>query len=138
MPAGQLELAGEEGEIERREIDGRREHLPPDALALDCAGQRKLHHIAQPAGERLVEILAPVGGEDREAVEPLHALQQVADLDVGEAVVRVLDLGALAEQRVRLVEEQDASLASAASKIRARFFSVSPMYLLTTCERSMR
>ena len=37
----------------------------------------------------------------------LHALQQIADLDVGVAVVAVLDLGALAEQRVRLVEEED-------------------------------
>ena len=37
----------------------------------------------------------------------LHALQQVADLDVGVAVVRVPDLAALAEQRVGLVEEQD-------------------------------
>ena len=37
----------------------------------------------------------------------LHPLQQVIDLDVGIAVVAVLDLAALAEQRVRLVEEQD-------------------------------
>ena len=39
--------------------------------------------------------------------EALHALEQVADLEVGVAVVRVPDLGALAEQRVGLVEEQD-------------------------------
>jgi hypothetical protein len=37
----------------------------------------------------------------------LHALQQVADFDVGVAVVAVLDLGALAEQGVGFVEEQD-------------------------------
>ena len=35
-----------------------------------------------------------------------HALQQVAHLDVGEAVVAVTHLAALAEQRVGLVEEQ--------------------------------
>ncbi len=36
----------------------------------------------------------------------LDPLQQVVDLDVGEAVVRVLHLHAAAEQRVGLVEEQ--------------------------------
>ena len=34
-------------------------------------------------------------------------LQQVADFDVGVAIVRVLHVGALAEQRVGFVEEQD-------------------------------
>ena len=42
------------------------------------------------------------------AVVGLQPLQQVADLDVGVAVVGVLDLGAAPEQRVRLVEEQQA------------------------------
>ena len=46
-------------------------------------------------------------GEDRQAAVRLHPLQQVVDLDVGVAVVAVLDLAALAEQRVGLVEEQD-------------------------------
>jgi hypothetical protein len=36
----------------------------------------------------------------------LDPLQQVADLEVGVPVVGVLDLGALAEERVRFVEEQ--------------------------------
>ena len=68
----------------------------------------------------------------------LHPLQQVADLDVGVAVVGVADLGALAEQRVGLVEEAGSRRSSLASaKMRARFFSVSPMYLLTTTDRSI-
>ena len=50
--------------------------------------------------------LLHVRREDRQAAVGLHALQQVADLDVRVAVVAVLDLGALAEQRVGLVEEQ--------------------------------
>ena len=79
----------------------------PDAQPLGRARQRELDDEAQPAQERLVEVLLAVGGEDREALEALHALEQVADLEVGVAVVRVLDLGALAEQRVGLVEEQD-------------------------------
>ena len=48
-----------------------------------------------------------VGGEDRQPAIGLHALQQVVDLDIGVAVVAVLHLAALAEQRVGLVEEQD-------------------------------
>src|SRR5206468_5853939 len=35
------------------------------------------------------------------------SLEEVVHLEVGVAVVRVLDLGALTEERVRLVEEQD-------------------------------
>src|SRR5687768_8618056 len=38
-----------------------------------------------------------------------HRLQQVVHLNVGVAVVAVLDLAALAEQRVGLVEEHDRS-----------------------------
>ena len=72
-------------------------------------------------------------------VELLHALEQVVDLDVGEAVVGVLDLGALAEQGVRLVEEDAATLArSQRSKTCLSRFSVSPMYLFTTPARSTR
>ena len=52
-------------------------------------------------------LLAEVGREDHRARVALHLLQQVGDLDVRVAVVRVGDLGALAEQRVGLVEEQD-------------------------------
>ena len=54
-----------------------------------------------------VERALHVGGEDRQAAISLHALQQIVDLDVGVAVVAVLDFAALAEQRVGFVEEQD-------------------------------
>ena len=93
----------------------------------------------EPADERLVHVLAEVRREDGDAVVVLHPLEQVADLDVGVAVVGVAHLGALAEQGVGLVEEQDGVRAlRGASKTRARFFSVSPMYLLTTVARSIR
>ena len=80
---------------------------------------------------------AQVRREDRDALVLLHLLQQVRDLDVGVPVVRVLDLGPLAEQRVRLVEEQNRVARPRLGNIRSRFFSVSPMYLLTTCDRSI-
>ena len=69
-------------------------------------GHREVDDRVEPPGERLVEVGAQVRGQDRDAVEGLHALEQVGDLDVGVAVARVLDLGALAEERVGLVEEQ--------------------------------
>ena len=71
-------------------------------------GHREVDDRVEPARERLVDVGAQVRGEDRDAVERLHALQQVGGLDVRVAVVRVAHLGALAEQRVGLVEEQDA------------------------------
>ena len=52
---------------------------------------------------------AQVRGEDGETAVGLHPLQQVADLDVGVAVVAVLDLRPLPEQRVSLVDQQDRS-----------------------------
>ena len=83
------------------------EGVPPDPLALGRAGKRELDHEAQAAQERGVERRLHVRREDRQPAVRLHALQQVVDLDVGVAVVAVLDLAALAEQRVGLVEEQD-------------------------------
>ena len=76
--------------------------------------------------------------EDRQAAIGFDPLQQVADLDIRVAVVAVLDLAALAEQRVGLVEQQHRAAAFGGVEQAPRFFSVSPMYLLTTVARSMR
>ena len=84
----------------RPEVD-----LPePQAIALVRA--REVDHDVDPAGERLVHVRAHVGRQDRDAVEQLHPLQQVRDLDVRIAVACVRDLRALAEQRVCLVEQK--------------------------------
>ena len=53
------------------------------------------------------------------------------------AVVAVLDLGALAEEGVGLVEEEDGAPLLGGVEDALRFFSVSPMYLLTTWLKSM-
>ena len=79
-----------------------------------------------------------VRGQDGDAVEGLHALQQVVDLDVGVAVVRVLDLAALAERASASSNRSITWLRSHGSKTRGERFSVSPMYLLTTSARSTR
>ena len=69
------------------------------------ARPREVHDDVEAAGERLVDVLVQVAGQDHQAVV-LEPLEQVADLEVGVAVGAVLDLAALAEQRVGLVEEQ--------------------------------
>ena len=115
---------------------GRQVALPEPAAVL-LLGHREVDDRVEAAHEGLVDVGAQVRGQDRQAVEPLHPLEQVGDLDVGVAVAGVLDLGPLAEQRVGLVEQQEPLTRSASVKIRSRFFSVSPMYLSTTVERSM-
>ena len=85
----------------------RREGPPPDlARAAARVRERELDHEAQPAQERAVDVRAQVRGQDREPAVGLHPLQQVGDLEVRVAVVAVLHLAALAEQRVGLVEQQ--------------------------------
>jgi len=80
-----------------------------------------------------------IAGKDHSATISAGPLQQVVDLDVRVATVAVLDLGALSEQRIGLIEEQNRlPCATAESKTAERFFSVSPMYLLTSCAVSTR
>jgi hypothetical protein len=50
-----------------------------------------------------------LGGENEEAAKPFEALEEISGLDIQIAVVRVLDLGALAEQGVGLLEDEDRS-----------------------------
>ena len=104
--AGQVE-PGQPVEVQSRGRRLRRKHLLPDRLALRRTGEREFTMKRSRRMKAGVERALHVGGEDRQAAIGLHALQQVVDLDVGVAVVAVLDLAALAEQRVGLVEEQD-------------------------------
>ena len=99
--------------------------------------QREVDDHVEPAGERLVEVGAQVGREDGQAVEGLHALQQVGALDVGVPVVGVVDLASACRRSRPPRRTAAPPLTPAASvKIRSRFFSVSPMYLSTTVARS--
>src|SRR5829696_3650510 len=69
-------------------------------------GPREGDVEAQPSRESGIDILGMIGGQDRETRELLHALEQIGDLDVGVAVVRIADGASLAEQCVGLVEEK--------------------------------
>ncbi len=85
----------------------RREDALPDVGSRGLVGEGELHDEADPPHERRVESVLHVGGEDRNPAVGLHLLEQVADLEVGVAIVAVAHLAALAEQGVGLVEEQD-------------------------------
>ena len=78
----------------------------PQALAGVLVGEREGEPARQPALERGIDRGAEVGGEHRDAFEGVESLQQVVDLEVGVAIDRGPDLGALGEQRVGLVEQQ--------------------------------
>jgi len=104
--------AGELPARERGEVDGAKrgalgELPPPYLLAGLRVGERELHDKAQPPHERAVERAFHVGGQNGQTPVRLDALEQVGDFDVGVAVVAVLDVAALAKERVRLVEQQD-------------------------------
>jgi hypothetical protein len=106
--AGHLDPAGEEVQVQASVArHGGGPDLLPDPAAVRDAWQLEFHRGVQPAHERLVHVAAQVGGEHDDAVVLFHLLQQVADLDVGVAVVGVAYLRALAEQGVGLIEEQD-------------------------------
>ena len=59
------------------------------------------------AHEGLIHVVPHIGGQDGDALVLLHLLQQVADFDVGVAVVGIFHLRALAEQRVGFVEKEN-------------------------------
>src|SRR5215204_5888414 len=106
MPPGDVEREGEPLEIEPLGADRRRNRLLPDPQPIGGRGPREGDVEAQPSRESGIDILGMIGGQDRETRELLHALEQIGDLDVGVAVVRIADGASLAEQCVGLVEEK--------------------------------
>ena len=79
----------------------------PDKPAILLIWKRELDDEAHSADECFVHVLAQIRRQNSDALILFHLLQQVADLDIGVAVVSVLDFRPLAEQRVRLVEKQN-------------------------------
>src|SRR5262249_11933409 len=106
VAAGDVET-GESPYIEILDRRRGREDTPPDFGAFRFVREGEVYDEANAALESRIERLLHVGGENRQATVGFHTLQQIAHLHVGVAVVAVLDLAALAEQRVRLVEQQD-------------------------------
>lgn len=95
--------------------DLRREGLAPNLVALLRTWHRERDDRLQPTHEGIVDIGALVGRKNDEAVIGLDPLQQIGDFLVSIFVVGIADVGAFAEERVCLVEEQDPALFSALS-----------------------
>ena len=72
-----------------------------------ASGKGKSTRHLHPSHERLVDVLAQVRGEDHDPGVLLDPLQEVVDLHVRPAVLRILDRAALAEEGVGLIEEED-------------------------------
>src|SRR5204863_1007833 len=97
--------------VETRGLRLERKGAGPDGPSLCQTWKREIDDEPQPTEERLIERALHIGREDRQPRVRLHPLEQVVDLDVGVAIVAVLDLAALPEQGVRLVEEQNRAAA---------------------------
>jgi hypothetical protein len=61
----------------------------------------------KPPRERVVDLSAFAGGENREAGVFLDSLEEIVDLDVGVTVVAIMHLGAFAKERICFVEKED-------------------------------
>ena len=106
------------------------ENGAPDSLALHLVWEWKIDDKAQPPLKRRIERGLVVGRQDREAGVGLHALQQVTDLDVGITVVAVLDFAALAEQGVRLIEQENgAALLGSVEHALEVFFGLADIFI---------
>ena len=69
--------------------------------------EREFDGHVHSADKGVVNVFAEVRRQNRDAVILLHLLKQVADFDIGVAVVGVFDFGAFAENCVRFIEEED-------------------------------
>jgi len=67
----------------------------------------KIDNEMHAAKKRLVDILPEIGRQNRYPFILLHLLQEITDLDIRVAIVRILYLRPLAEQGIGFVEEQD-------------------------------
>ena len=61
----------------------------------------------KPPRQRVVDLSAFVGGENRDAGVFLDSLEEIVDFDVGVTVVAIMHLSAFAKERIRFVEKED-------------------------------
>ena len=110
LPPGSLNCVGDESEVEcridrslwlgncLRQICSRAASSGNGKSMLSCRRRRKASSM----------FFWKFVARQHDPVVLLEALQQIVDFGIGVAVVRILDLGALAEDGVAFVEEQDA------------------------------
>ena len=78
---------------------------PSSLNAVGVSHSWEVDDEVETAHEGFVERAPDIGGQNHQSWVGLHALQQVGDLQICEAIVAVLHFGALGEQRVGLVEK---------------------------------
>ncbi len=83
MATGEGELFCEIMKFDFRGFHGLGYDLPPDLFALLHFGYGKVKNVTQASQEGLIQILLAIGGKNGESLESFHALQQIADLEVG-------------------------------------------------------
>ena len=103
--AGQVQ-GGERVEVHIGAPHGGGQRGVPEPAPLRFRRAREVDYGVEPAGEGGVDVLPQVGREHDQARVLLEPLEQVAHLGVRVAVGTVPHLAALAEERVRLVEEE--------------------------------
>src|SRR5215467_3175364 len=108
VAASDLKATGHKVQIQVGALRGlRRPDVGPDAVSVRFVRERKFDGKVHSAHEGVVHVLAEIGGEDHHAFVLFHLLQQIIDLNISVAVVRIAHLAALAEKGIRLVEEED-------------------------------
>src|SRR5579859_7086496 len=85
----------------------RGKYTPPDLAPLTCVRKGKLQHETNAPKESRVERATQIRRKNSQTSVRFHALQQIADLDIGVAVVTIFDFAALTKQRVGFVEKED-------------------------------
>src|ERR1051325_2423401 len=104
----ELELLGKKLEVHvvcQRSL--RRKHPAPELLTVDRVGQGKFHYIMHAAGKRLIQVFAQVRSQNDYAIMIVHLLQQVGDLNVGIAVMRIFHFRSLAKESIGFVKKQN-------------------------------
>ena len=108
IASGDVESLGQEFEVDVFTPGNlfRQESLPYPA-PMFVIREGKLDHKLHAPDEGLVHILHEIGGQDHDPLVFLYSLQEVADLDIGIAIMGVFYLGSLAKHGVGLIEEQN-------------------------------
>src|SRR5579872_5040938 len=107
----------------------------PQRAALLGAWRGEIQDDVEPARERRVEATLAVARQQRDALERLDALEQVVGLGVGESVVGLLDVRALSEDGVRLVEEEhDLRMLGAGEELRQVLLGLADVLARHACE----
>ena len=79
----------------------------PDQHSLFPFRKGEVYRKMHPSGKCLVHIFTQVGCQNDDPFMFFHLLEQIIDLDIRVAVVRVLHLRPFSKERVRLVKDYD-------------------------------